>query len=329
MSQSDDTVEVSTASPVPSGVATSPFGQWLLIDANRWLLAGILTAVVFVVVVALGWLDVISVTAVDSTTLLLSVLVGGNATLVTIVISINQLVLSREFGKPHSLTQRDDGVRRLREQVTEVADVDHVQPEPIAFLALLAETMETHADRIGDAAAATDDHYRGRVAVFRQRVEASTDQLQRTLDVAEFGSFGVLSGMLTVNSAWLIANTIRLRDDRPEDVPAEPFDRQEETLRLFNVTRQYTKTLYVQKEIAALSRLLLYVGFSSLLVLSLAMLTYGSAVLPALSPLARILWFGAVMAAAFAPIAFLLSYMLRLSAVVSFAPLRNPFITDG
>lgn len=35
----------------------------------------------------------------------------GNLTLVPITITINQLVLSREFGKPHDLRERDEGVR--------------------------------------------------------------------------------------------------------------------------------------------------------------------------------------------------------------------------
>lgn len=77
--------------------------------------------------------------------------------------------------------------------------------------------------------------------------------------------------MLEVNSAWLVETTQYLQRNHAETVPEEPFNRMEESLRLFNISRQYTKTLYMQKEIATLSRLLLYVGFLAVLTPSITM----------------------------------------------------------
>lgn len=59
------------------------------------------------------------------------------------------------------------------------------------------------------------------------------------------------------------------------------------------------------------------------------MLVYAGPVELPLSPVALLIAFSLMSAVVFAPLAFLLSYMLRLSTIVSYPPLRNSFITDG
>ncbi len=44
---------------------------------------------------------------------------------------------------------------------------------------------------------------------------------------------------------------------------------------------------------------------------------------------AHLAGFSLLCGVAFAPLAFLLAYTLRLSTIVSYPPLRNSFITDG
>ena len=269
-------------------------------------------------------------TAEGPATLLLSVLIAGNLTLVPITITINQLVLSREFGKPHGLRKRDDGVRRLRNELKEVADTPLVPPAPEAFLRELVETIDANADAVHEAIAATDDdELRRRADTYQHRVDDSTGIMRRALEHAEFGSFELVSAMLEVNSAWLTETLHYLRDDHAEAMRDAPFDDLEEALRLFNVSRQYTKTLYMQKEIATLSRLLLYVGFVAVLTSSVTMLMYSAPIEVAVPSTALLAGFSLLGAVVFAPLAFLLSYMLRLSTIVSYPPLRNSFITDG
>ena len=330
MSHSDRSVDVSTSSPVPTDVIESAAARWFLVEANRWVLAGLFSAGVFLAFFVLGWAGVIGVTPEDPPTLLLSVLIAGNLTLVPITITINQLVLSREFGKPHELRTRDEGVRQLREDLEELADVAHIPPSPKEYRRVLVETVDERADDVQAAADATDDEeLRQHVDTFRERVDASTGQLNRALDTAEFGSFELLSAMLRVNSGWLMEGVHDLQHGRLATLPDEPLDRMEQTLRLFNVSRQYTKTLHMQKEISTLSRLLLYVGFAALLTSSLVMLLYASPIQTSLPPTALLAVVSLTNTVAFTPIAFLLSYMLRLSTVVSYTPLRNAFITDG
>ncbi|WP_408959588.1 hypothetical protein [Natrinema sp. 74] len=330
MSHSDEAVDVATTSPVPEYVVETSINQWLLIDANRWVVAGLFSTTVFVVFFVLTWMGVIGITAAGPAPLLLSVFIAGNLTLVPITITINQLVLSREFGKPHDLNERDEGVRDLRRNLKDLADVSAIQPTPIAFLRVLVETIEESGESVSEVVSATDDEeLQRRAEVVRKQLATNTDRMHSALEDAEFGSFELLSAMLRVNSAWLIGAAEHLQHEEFEPMPAEPFDRLEKTLRMFNVSRQYTKTLYVQREIAALSRLLLYVGFVAVGSSAVAMLVYDASIRPPVSETMLQVAFSLLCAVAFAPLAFLLSYTLRLSTIVSYPPVRNSFITDG
>ncbi len=330
MSHSDHSVEVSTSSPVPEGVVHSWLNRWLLMEGNRWLLAGLFAALVATAFFALGWTGVIGVSTEGPVTALLGSFIAGNLTLVPITITINQLVLSREFGKPHELNQRDEGVRQLRRDLKDLADDSLIPPAPEAFLRELLETIDESADDLYEAVAATgDEELRQRAETVRDRITTGTGQVRSELDESDFGSYELLSAMLEVNSAWMIGSVQYLRDSHDEPMPAEPFDRLNESLRLFNISRQYTKTLYAQKELATLSRLLLYTGFLAIFFPSMGMLFYPTPIEAALSPTGHLVAFSLLGAVVFSPLAFLIAYMLRLSTLMSYPPLRNSFITDG
>lgn len=330
MSHSDHSVEVSTSSPVPESVVHPSVNQWLLMEGNRWILAGGFSAVVAVVFFVLGWSGVIGVSTEGPITALLSSFIAGNLTLVPIAITINQLVLSREFGKPHELRERDEGVRQLRRELKELAAIPLIPPAPAAFLRELLGFVDESADDIHEAAAATDDEeLLRRAETYRERVTAGTSQVRDELDSSDFGSYKLLSAMLQLNSAWLIESAHYLQHGHEESLPEEPFDQMDQALRLFNITRQYTKTLYTQKEIATLSRLVLYTGFLAVFLPGLAILFYPTPMEAALSPTTLLVAFSLLGAVMVSPLAFLISYMLRLSTLMSYPPLRNSFITDG
>ncbi|MDS0282284.1 hypothetical protein [Haloarcula onubensis] len=329
MSHSDHDVDVSTTGPTPSGVVQSSVTRWVLTEGNRWLVAVLFSALAAAVVGVLGWLGVVGVDREGPVTLLLSVFIGGNLTLVPVTITINQLVLSREFGKPHDLRERDEGVIALRDELRALAGVPLIAPAPTAFLRELTATLDDSATDVYDEAAATgSEDLARRAEAFRAEVTAGTDGVERALSRADFGSYESLSAMLDLNSAWLVAAARHLHHDHDEAVAADPFERMEATLRLFNVTRQYVKTLYAQKEIATLSRLLLYTGFLAVLVAAVWMLSFAAPGRPP-AVVTSIAGFSLLSAVVFAPLAFLLSYTLRLSTLMSYPPLRNSFITDG
>lgn len=330
MSHSDHEVSVSTSSPVPGGLVHSELNRWLLLEANRWAVAALFSAFVFVAFLLAGWFGVVDPTRDGPVNLLLSVVIAGNLTLVPVTITINQLVLSREFGKPHELRTRDEGVRQLRRDLKALAGVTAIPPEPEAFVRQLIDTIDDRVDAVVDAAAATPgEELRHRANSYQTEAVGATDRAREALRYADFGSYELLYAMLEVNSAWLIETAQFLERDAVTAAPDDPFDELEAALRLFNVTRQYTKTLYAQKEIATLSRLLLYAGFVAVLVASMAMLVYATPINSTAPPRAVAFGFALLATVVFAPLSFLIAYMLRLSTLMSYPPLRNSFITDG
>ncbi|MFB6147516.1 MAG: hypothetical protein ABEJ66_01395, partial [Candidatus Nanohaloarchaea archaeon] len=74
----------------------------MLMDANRWIVAGVLLAIFFGAMAVAGLLDPIplsqSVTASDPNEKLFQALVAAIITGVTLVVSLNQLGLSQELG---------------------------------------------------------------------------------------------------------------------------------------------------------------------------------------------------------------------------------------
>lgn len=71
--------------------------EWSLLAGNRLVVAGIVVALIFVILLIL---EILGVTVVQGPTALFYLFggfIGGNLTLITIVLSINQLVLSRQF----------------------------------------------------------------------------------------------------------------------------------------------------------------------------------------------------------------------------------------
>nr|WP_049890816.1 hypothetical protein [Natrinema versiforme] len=80
----------------------SRVAHWFLLDANRWLFAGLLAAAAFAVFVGLGTVALPLRTAMESGTPIetaFQVLIAAILTGVTLVVSINQLVLSQELGR--------------------------------------------------------------------------------------------------------------------------------------------------------------------------------------------------------------------------------------
>lgn len=71
----------------------SPFKRWLLLDGNRYVLAALLSLVVFVVCAAVGFAGFIPVEDPATATTLVAAIVGGTLPFITIVLAINQLVL--------------------------------------------------------------------------------------------------------------------------------------------------------------------------------------------------------------------------------------------
>lgn len=294
--------------------------EWILLEGNRWLVtAGILAgaAALFGLLLAAG---VVGVEDSDALTRGFAAMVGGNMTLITIVISINQLVLSREFGTPAELEEQIDEMMAYRKEAEETADVPVSPVTPNAFLELLVRSIRDEAFSLSEAVGerSVEADLRGEIEAF---ADALTDQTNRTIELPEEPPTEAFSALLTVLDADFTGSLHRarwLRTVRGEDLPEEAnesLDNLCQLFRLIGVLRQYLETLHLQRELALLSRRLFYVGVPAIAVSLGAIWVYGhpSGTTIEGSALRAVIVGSTVVG--FAPLAVFFGYMIRIATV--------------
>lgn len=303
------------------------FLYWFLLDSNRLHITAATAVGVFLLVFGLSQLDLVTV-GYDSSlrTLLSSGVTSGLLALVTVSLSINQLVLSRVFGPPNELRDRYEGTMDLREQVAELASVSTTPTDPSAFVALLGETLHDQADSIEAAAEDHEPSVRAALEEHAEKVHNYARSIDEFDDESE--TTDVLIALLSGEYAKYVTETRDLQGEHDATLSEDVHDRLEEMLDSFEaiaITRQYLKTLAVQQELARLSRLIAYTGLVAILVTMVLTLVYtsgsGATVPPSvLPPLAS-----AGIAVIVTPLVILIAYTLRIATVARYTVSAGPF----
>ncbi|MFC7079590.1 hypothetical protein [Halorussus caseinilyticus] len=298
---------------------------WLLLEANRWVVAAALLAGVFVAMVALGVLDPSplqqSVAASDPNETLFQAYVTAIVTGVTLVVTLNQLVLSQELGPVGDQRSRMEDAMQFREDVEDVLDAPVSPPEPSSFLRELIDETCSRANALqDDVEQDRDEELKDQIDDYVSGLRDNANAVSDRLDDAEFGSYDMLSAVLDFNYSWKIFLARRIRNrhrDALTDDAQDSFDDLEEVLKFFGPAREHFKTLYFQWELVDLSRAMLYSAVPALVVASSMIVYYDARALPGAT-------FGVsndVLVTALAvtistvPFMLLLSFMLRIATV--------------
>jgi hypothetical protein len=321
--------EVPESDLVHERLRESPAKRWVLLDGNRFALATLLSVVVFSVCAGIGFAGYIPVTDPGTATTLVGAIVGGTLPFITIVLAINQLVLSQEMGWPSDLQDRFEGMVSFRRQVETVAGRDISPASPADFLQVIvsavverAEALRSAADRAGEGGVAD---------LIEDLVGAVEDEGRLVNDAladAEFGTFDALAAILGhFNGAHLYAART-IRADHAVELPDDALESLDALIELLGhlaVARQTFKTMYMQHELAYLSKLLLYVGFPTLLGGGVFMMTYDR-IIEALSEPALVVVVGVAVTFVFLPFVVLLVYTLRIATITSRTADFGPFV---
>lgn len=309
----------------------SELHDWLLFQGNRFVIAGVLIVVFALSIVSLQYIDIIDVTDTTQMLYLFQGLIGGNLTLVTIVLSINQLVLSRQFKTPGELHDHIENAIEYQNRVRETTNESSVPPTPVNFLSVLFDGTQTNAQRLGSAAEDLDHNQLAEdIDSLVSDLLSHTDHIIDMLDQSHTGIFNALAVMLDTNYSHQLNEAFRLRTVYEDEFSATAHDRLDEliqSLKQMDIARQYFKSIYMQTELARLSRILLYVGVPAIGSGVLMLLIYASTVE---SPLPvshlRVLFLVAV-TLGFTPLAVLFSFVLRIATVAQYTVAITPFTT--
>ena len=311
---------------------------WLLLNASRRMVAAALLAGFFVVFVVLGVLDPAPMRAAMGSDDPIETAFQGFLTAiitgVTLVVTINQLVLSQELGAVADQRERMEGAMAFREEVESVIGRDVAPAEPASFLQTIVDATRERADALEEASdGAEDEDRRERIQAYVDSLTENAESVRDRLEGARFGTFEVVFAALDYNYSWKIYEARRLRreyedPDEVEEVD-EALDRVIEALELFGPAREHFKTLYFQWELIDLSRAVLYAAVPALVVAT-GMILYvdnPASVTGTTLGVDNLIWLvSAAVTVALLPFVILLSYILRIATVTKRTLAIGPFV---
>lgn len=312
---------------------TSSRKLWLLMEADRKIVATGLLGLVLISLVALGSLDPTSfhqsLLTADPIGTLFQGLVTAIITGVTLVVGLNQLVLSQELGPIGDQRGRMDAAMQFIQDAESILDINKSPAEPAAFLKALLQAIRSDARAVQDALDLDGDDMEP-VRDYLDSIIGNADQVIEELDDVRFGTFNLLSAVLNFNYSWKIAEGRRLQHEHVDlsDTAADRMDDLLEALTLFGPTREHFKTLYFQWELVNLSRGMLYTAVPSLIIAIGMILFYDAGVVTGTTASISndVLLTSTAVTLALAPFMLLLSYILRISTIAKRTLSIGPFV---
>lgn len=302
--------------------------RWLFIDGHRLVVAGVLLLVTYLVLLVAN--AVIGPIAQEETSpifYLFSALVGGNFTLVTIVISVSQLVISRQLGTPGQIRSQIQATNSFREDIEESSGVDVAPVTPTEFLHLLLQSAAEQTRVLTDAADGREGEAWDELTDAVDQLAGHVGRVESELRESGVSIVSALAVTLDTNYSSDIYELRRLRVSHAEEYSEEALeclDLLVARLQQIDVGRQYIKTLYMQDELSELSRALLYVGVPALLA-SAFMLRAFAVGFEALPADVLFTWVPVATTISLAPLLVLFAYILRVTTVARRTIAITPF----
>lgn len=309
--------------------------SWLLLTANRAVIAALLTGGLFVVLVVAGAVNTISLRVLirqgTHVERLFQSFVMSLVTGITLVVTLNQLVLSRELGPLGEQRDRMAGAVDFRQDIEELTG--SVAPaDPASFMRTFMQLSEARASALETAVADTENEaLRESVTGLTGRLGDHAATISDRLADADFGDFDVIGIILNYDYSWNIYATRRVRSAYADSLDADDhdaFDDLLDVLFLFGPAREHFKTLYFRRELVDLSRDMLYTGVPALAVsiMGLLYLNPNSFIGSTLGVGNVVFVVSAAAAIASAPFFVLVAYIVRLGTIAQRTLAIGPFV---
>jgi hypothetical protein len=322
--------------PLPTDYRGINLIRWVLLEGNRNAVTCALLTITFVSIIGFGSLWTLEMrqllTETQAVQMILNSFRSGIILLVSIVVSINSIVLSHDITHIDTQEERIEGMTSFRNEVGQITDTDVSPTNPETFLTAMAETIHSEANALRVAGEESEEAFVEDIQEYVDQIATTTEHLERSTTEIGGGNFGVLwLGLETDYGPMMNRSrdiTSRYGDDMSES-RAEHFDNLIQALELFATGREYFKTLYYTVEISNLSRTLLTVSLPAIVVTASTILAITAHLLPdvwvlGLPPL--LTFVALTMTIALAPFVVLTAYMLRLATVARRTAGAGPFV---
>lgn len=306
-------------------------GRWVLLDGDRRLLAAGIALVSVLLFGVLGYRGVLDVGRTATPMLyLFSALIGGNITLITIVVTISQLILARELRTPRELRTELESAEAYRASVEEDTGRPDLPELPVEFLRVLL--VDTQREAMALDSAIVDREEATLNEEMGELLSELGDELDRTLRMLESSSEGVFPALSTILDAELSRriNHIRwirgLYGEELSETERGVLDDLEGNIEQLDVARQYLKTLHIEQELADATNEIMVTGLVATVVALAALVVTGYARTPLSSPM-RLVFVPLAVGVNVAPLALLISHVMRITAVAKRTAAITPFLS--
>jgi len=305
--------------PVPN--LTTGFGlkRWVVLDADRLAVTGALLTVVFTTFMGIAtfWTFQMQTLLTDTSTVqtILNTLLSGMILLVSIVVSINSIVLSHDITSVETQENRIQGAIKFRRDLGELTEDGENPSDPSSFLRVMSRIISARARALTTDLDGVEQKLVEDIDEYAASVSDAAEQLG-AVEETSGAEFAVLWKGIGFDYGSHIERSRTLGSSR--DASSEGFDDLIEAFELFAIGKEYFKTLYYTKEVSQLSRTLLVVSLPAILFNAAAIIAINGGVLPdgqilGLPPLQTFV--AVAFTISIAPYLVLTAYMLRLSTV--------------
>lgn len=255
-----------TGKKIYSSIATK-----FLLTVNRWVLTTSILLSIFLALIGLGYIGTSPLRSIVDNQgglhFLFSAFIGAIITGTSIVVTINQLVLSQELGAVGKQQSRMQNSMDFRQEVEEKIGETIVPPEPAEFTKeLISEIKEKSIKLQTDADQSKEETYAA-IEDYTDSLIKNAKEVEKMLEDAQFGTFNVIWSALNFNYSEKIHQSRQIQSEHKEnlsDRDLETLNKIRDLLTFFGPTREHFKTLYFQWELIKLSRALMYTSIISL-----------------------------------------------------------------
>lgn len=225
--------------------------RWVLLTAPRWHVLLAIMLVVYAGLIALGFVnpfdmrDLLNETNAAKT--LFSSLLSGAILLVSVVVSINSVVLSQEMTELEDQQTRIDASMGYHRETEKYIEAEITPARPADFLRAVLYALPTQTATLVDIAAdSPNEAFQEDVKEFADSVAEGIDDARDTLATARMDSFRVLLAGLNYNYSGQLHAARGLRHRYGDDLSEETQDVVDEmvsTLKHIGTGRECFKSL--------------------------------------------------------------------------------------
>jgi len=310
--------------PIPTSEGGLGLIKWALLEAHRLAVTGALLTLVFGVLMVVGTVWPFEMqrllTETSAVQTVLNTFLSGMILLVSIVVSINSIVLSHDITSVERQDDRITGAMDFRREIGALTGLGERPSDPATFLKVMSQVIRDRAQALADGVDGADGEITEATREYTNTVVTAAEQLG-AVDETAGGEFAVLWKGIEFDYGTYIDRSRTLKSDRgaaSSEALSDRVDHLVDAFKLFAIGKEYFKTLYYTQEVSRLSRMMLIVTLPSIIFNASTSLAINAGLLPTvwilgLPPLHSFV--ATAFTISLAPYLVFTSYMLRLSTV--------------